>query len=343
MNSAVTFLKDPAVANAPIEQRSEFLKSKGLNADEIAEAFRRSSLESSKAQRGTTESNTPVELGRTVMPPNSFSPYQTRVLPPPQLPPPIPRRDWKDYFIMATVSVGVAYALYEVGKRYLLPAIMPPSPAELEAAKSALEAEFQRTEAIVEQLQKDMEHVMNVDAERDAQFEQVIQDARSAIDSVTMQTSQRREEMTLLKSHVETLRDMLPKALEKHCETQNQAILELQDEIKSLKQLVQSRMRSTTPAVPPASAVVTDVASIRQQMAQVSTDGINGTKNYSTSHVGSSVTAQESMQPDEPFIPTPAGATSSPFSMAPATSPEEFAAPVSAGIPSWQLSNGGST
>lgn len=33
-----------------------------------------------------------------------------------QPPPQIPRRDWRDWFIMATVVSGVSYGLYSLGK-----------------------------------------------------------------------------------------------------------------------------------------------------------------------------------------------------------------------------------
>lgn len=80
INSAVAFLQDPSVSDAPLAKRLAFLESKGLNPSETDEALRRAS-----------------HLPRS----NQVSsyPHQSNEL----------GRDWRDWFIMSVVGGGVGY------------------------------------------------------------------------------------------------------------------------------------------------------------------------------------------------------------------------------------------
>lgn len=51
---------------------------------------------------------------QAVRPPPGYGGYQQ--YPWPQPPPEVPTRDWRDWFIMATVMGGVSYGLYTVAK-----------------------------------------------------------------------------------------------------------------------------------------------------------------------------------------------------------------------------------
>lgn len=237
---AVQFLNHPDTAHASLGKRVEFLESKGLTPEEIEESLKRAQGVSSDNQATSTKQVTlPVQ------------PAYMRE------PPPIPQRNWKDYFVMATVSVGVAYGLYEVAKRYVLPAIMPPTPPALEADKQALEAEFERTESLVEQLAKDMESVKEAESERSRQFEEIMAEAREVVGSIKPQVEDRRKEAKLASANIESMKDLLPKSLGAYSDSQSHAIRELQDELQSLKSLITNRLRTSGAPrpIPPASSV----------------------------------------------------------------------------------------
>lgn len=252
ITSAVTFLNDPQVADSTMAKKIEFLESKDLSKDEIAEAIRRAGNTSSSSSPSTVAPASSVP-GATGNVPGYGYPVN-------QSPPPLPRRDWKDYFVMATVTAGVAYGLYEVANRYVLPLIMPPTPQALEADKEALEAEFARTEALLEQIQKDTEELKKAEQERKDKFAQLVTDTEKAVDNVKAQTQQRETDMKLIKSQVESIKESLPNALEKHRQQQDKALIELQDELRSLKQLIANRVKpSASPAVLPVSAVPNSV------------------------------------------------------------------------------------
>jgi hypothetical protein len=98
-------LRDPSVATSSVENRIAFLKAKNLTEEEIN-----------------------VALARVSTPPSPNVPYPQSVPPPPQYygqyppygwqptSPEIPRRDWRDWFIMATVVSGVGYGLFSLTK-----------------------------------------------------------------------------------------------------------------------------------------------------------------------------------------------------------------------------------
>lgn len=123
---ASTVLQDPNVAASPVEKRIAFLQAKNLTQEEITAALARAGPEASPAPSYAA----PTASSVAAQPPPYYPQY------PPQYPqyawqqPPSepPRRDWRDWFIMATVVGGVSYGIYNLGKvsRMLLSPI--PSP-----------------------------------------------------------------------------------------------------------------------------------------------------------------------------------------------------------------------
>lgn len=98
-----TVLQDPNVSNSSIENRINFLRSKNLTQEEIDHALARTGAVAAPAAQG------PYQQG----PPQPYYPPYAQQAWQPQPP---PRRDWRDWFIMATVVSGVSYGLYALGK-----------------------------------------------------------------------------------------------------------------------------------------------------------------------------------------------------------------------------------
>jgi peroxin-14 len=95
VSSAISFLQDPAVANASLEQRLGFLRSKGLSDAEVAEAMRYAA-----PAAGTSGSQA------LQMPAHAQHAYANPYAPDPRL-----ARDWRDWFIMAVVAGSVGYGI----------------------------------------------------------------------------------------------------------------------------------------------------------------------------------------------------------------------------------------
>lgn len=315
IQSAVTFLRDPQVADASLAKKVEFLESKNLTPEEIEEALKRSNAAGGASSTSSSSSTSSAISGS---PPVA---HYNQTLPP------LPKRDWKDYFVMATVSAGVAYGLYEVTRRYVLPLIMPPTPAALEQDKAALDSEFDRAEALLAQLQKDTEEIKIAELQRKEEFSKVLKEAQDSIEYIKSQTAQRETDMKLIKTHVESLRDTLPKAIEKHRDEQDKALLDLQEELKSLKQLLSNRMKAGGP--PPASAVPSFVHGSKFSN--------NPAANPATPTTAGSATPVPAVSTMSTPTPPPASTTPTPSNNDEAAS--STAAPFASkpGIPAWQL------
>jgi peroxin-14 len=110
VTSAVNFLQDPNVASSSLENKISFLRSKNLTQEEVDTAL---------ARVGSPPAPAPTQA--VVGPVPQQQPFYGQYQQPPaygwQPPPPAPpRRDWRDWFIMATVMGGVSYGLYSVTK-----------------------------------------------------------------------------------------------------------------------------------------------------------------------------------------------------------------------------------
>lgn len=229
VQNAVTFLQDSTVASSPLAKRIEFLENKSLSRDEIEEAIRRSSSASSAP--------TPPDY----RPPSSDTYY-------PPYAPPLPQRDWRDWFVMATVTGGVGYGLYHLTKRYVLPLILPPTPSTLESDKKEITRAFDEAHALLEQLQSDTEVLKKAEVERKERVDAAVTDMEVTVEALQEQLRSRNEEFVKMKTDIENIRELLPRALEKHKDAQTQSLTDLQNELKSLKSLLISRTKAAASA-----------------------------------------------------------------------------------------------
>lgn len=148
VESAVKFLNDTSVKDATLVKKIEFLQSKGLSPEQIGIALqRRGQNDYSVTGTTTTQSDNNVQNNREVNR-NIDSLYEV-------IPPPIPERNWKDYFIMATVSCGLMYGCFELTKRYVLPNIMPESKGKLEKDKDEINKQFQQVDNTLQKLEEE--------------------------------------------------------------------------------------------------------------------------------------------------------------------------------------------
>lgn len=236
--SAVAFLKDPQVSSAALAKKIEFLESKELNPAEIQEALRRAN--GSEVSASTTATvNRPPPL-----------PSYSHVLYAQQQPPALPKRDWKDYFIMATASVGVTYAIYEVAKRYVLPLVLPPSPEILEASTAELEEQFKSAQALLDKLQQDNEELKKCELESTKRVEEMIAELEQTMKLVENHIFQGDKDMDIVKQQVESVRASIPKEFKEQNDIQSEALREVLDDLKTLRLTLD---RSRQPPPPPKS------------------------------------------------------------------------------------------
>lgn len=110
MHLGTSVLQDPSVASSPVENRIAFLKAKNLTEEEVHAALARAGGDPAPAPSYAAPPAGPVQ-GQPPAYYGGYPPYGWQ-----QPPPEVPRRDWRDWFIMATVVGGVGYGLYTLGK-----------------------------------------------------------------------------------------------------------------------------------------------------------------------------------------------------------------------------------
>ncbi|KAL5607399.1 hypothetical protein FOBRF1_007896 [Fusarium oxysporum] len=239
VSSATQFLQDPSVASSSVENRISFLRSKNLTQEEIDVALARTGGSAPPAP------NAPYPSAPAGPPPGQqyYPPYPQHAWQPP---PPPPRRDWRDWFIMATVVGGVSYGLYELGKRYVYPMVAPPTPEKLEQDKKSIEDQFDRAFTLVEQLAKDTESLKNAEKERTEKLDAAIADLETVMTDLKAANRRREDDATRIRDEVQSLKDAIPKALENQKGLTDNRLKEINTELTSLKTLVSQRM--TTPS-----------------------------------------------------------------------------------------------
>ncbi|KAI1265341.1 hypothetical protein F5Y18DRAFT_386197 [Xylariaceae sp. FL1019] len=328
VSSAVNFLQDPNVASSPLENKLSFLRSKNLTQEEIDAAFARTGA--SPPPASASPSAGPVAQQQQYYPQYPQQPpYGWQ--PPPHEP---PRRDWRDWFIMATAVGGVGYGLYFLTKRYIYPLVAAPTPEKLEQDKASVDEKYAQAFATIEQLAKDTEGLKSSEQERVEKLDKIIDDMEKFVEDVKYSTRRQDEEMERMREDIKGVKDLVPKSMANHKDFTETRLKEISNEVKSLKSLITQRM--TAPASAPAAA------------STPAPSHSNPTNNYLQSGNGSSAAASpapatspapESSAPKENGTPAPA-ATKQDYMSSVNGRASPFSSgmpPAKASIPAWQL------
>ncbi|KAF2263783.1 hypothetical protein CC78DRAFT_533783 [Lojkania enalia] len=341
VQSAVSFLQDPSVASAPLEKRIAFLQSKNLTQEEIDVATARASEDPSHPPSPTPQTSTPSNYGYRQPPPpppyGSYPPGYWQQPPPPEP----PKRDWRDYFIMATVMGGIGYGLYFTAKRYIMPIIAPPTPPQLQQDKESIDESFKRAFDLLDQLNTDTAALKASEEARTTRLDAALGEMEGVLASLKESSRRQGEDNRRIEDDVRSLRDLIPKALDAQKDATDTRLKELSMELKSLKTLVGNRMGAGT-ARPPTSNP-SNPSFYGMGASQTSTPNLNGAT------TGSTPGQQSILVPTPSDQPSAAGATDGQASSTPTTSatsaPEkpQVSSPYSkfskggAAIPAWQM------
>ncbi|KAG8712299.1 peroxisomal membrane protein pex14 [Ceratobasidium sp. 394] len=226
VRNAVTFLSDPKIQSAPLTKRISFLESKGLTNTEIEEAIAESAA-ASTASRPTSNYSVPHTGFQS---PGILT-----------APPPVPQRDWRDYFIMALVSGGLMYGVAALAKKYIMPHLQPPSEDAFEATSSQLNAQFDEAAALLKQIQEDTVAAHHAVQQQQEAVDSAVEEVKTVMAELRKGEEKSQNEMREIRSEIDNIRDMLPKMLDANKEAQSHSLAELHQEIKSLKALLVTR------------------------------------------------------------------------------------------------------
>lgn len=228
VQSAVSFLADPKVQSSPVSQRITFLESKGLTPQEIDAAL-------AQAPRG-------------VAPPAAY----------PMVPayPPWhqPQRDWRDWFIMAVVSGTVGYGVIALARKYLYPHLQPPNQTQVEADLAALNAKYDEVAGHLEAIDETTDGIARGLEEHQAEVAKSVEEVNELIRSVREREEAHENDLAEMKRIVDDVRDEVSSQFQRSREAQARSLIELQNELKSLRSLLVSRGAASA-AAPPESAL----------------------------------------------------------------------------------------
>ena len=104
-----TVLQDPSVASSPVENRISFLRNKNLTQEEIDAALARVGPFPTQHGEAPPAQTPPPPVQQQYYQPQPSYAWQ-------QPPAPVPKRDWREWCIMATMMGGLSYGLYSVTK-----------------------------------------------------------------------------------------------------------------------------------------------------------------------------------------------------------------------------------
>ena len=244
VDGAVTFLQDPSVSTAPLEHKVSFLRSKNLTQEEIDASLAR--VGQSPTAQSPQQAPPPANYSNQFRQPAQQyynGGYQQQYNQPWNMPPPeVPRRDWRDWFIMATVVSGVGYAAYWTAKRYIYPIIAPPTPPQLEQDKASIDASFDKAFALLDQLASDTQELKDSEAERKKRMDHALAEVESVIGKMKEANETRELEAKRMARELEDVKEQIPLAIQKEKETMDGRLRDLAGEMKSLKTLVGNRM-----------------------------------------------------------------------------------------------------
>ncbi|KAJ4378055.1 peroxisomal membrane protein pex14 [Neocucurbitaria cava] len=337
ITSAISFLQDPSVAGAPLEKRIAFLQSKNLTQEEVDISLARAAEDPSQPH---PHRHRPHHLAMPTDSPHQRQPMEVILLkdtgnhhPHQSIP---PKRDWRDYFIMATVMGGVSYGLYFTAKRYILPLIQPPTQPQLEQDKASVDESFKRAFDLLEQLNTDTSALKASEEARTTRLDNALGEVESVLASLKESSKRQGDDNRRIEDDVRGLRDLIPKALDAQKESTDNRLRELSTELKSLKTLVGNRMGSGTARPPTATPSYYGAG---QSQSPAPTPNVNGTPAASTPAPQPTSTPAPSEQTNGTSINDAQGSSSAstPSTEKPAPSSFRGLPGGRAAIPAWQM------
>ncbi|KAL8716295.1 MAG: hypothetical protein Q9220_000200 [cf. Caloplaca sp. 1 TL-2023] len=263
ITSAVSFLQDPSVISSPLDKRVAFLQSKNLTQEEIDLALAQADAPSSQSLPSSSNPPPPTQSygypnQQVIRQPNNNYGYGYGPNPwpyPEQQRP--PGRDWRDYFILLTLTSTLSYSLYALSRRYILPLISPPTPPQLESDKAAIDASFARAFTLIEQLATDTADIKKREEERNNTIDKALEDVNAVVEELKEGERKREVESRMIADAVHGLRDLVPAALEGWKAQGDGRLEELGKEVAGLKRLIVTRVGGTNGTAPSTTSTTT--------------------------------------------------------------------------------------
>ncbi|CAI1987142.1 hypothetical protein SEUBUCD646_0G01250 [Saccharomyces eubayanus] len=227
-DSAISFLKDESIKDAPLLKKIEFLKSKGLTEKEIEIAMAEPKI-NEKLDNGITK-RSDVSENTT----NAQDMYFYEAMPPA-----LPHRDWKDYFVMATATAGLLYGAYQVTRRYVIPNILPEAKNKLEEDKEEIKDQFAKIDKVLNAIETEQTELREQESNKLKELGDTISELQQVLVQTTRNKEKIEDEFRLVKLEMSNLQSTIDKFVSDNSNMQE--LNNIQREMDSLKSLIKNR------------------------------------------------------------------------------------------------------
>lgn len=204
-----------------------------------------------------------------------------------------------------------------------------------------MDESFEKTFQLLEQLSADTEELKNAEAQRKERLDAALSEVENVIGRMKLANEEREQEAKRNARELGELRDLIPKAIEKEKQAQEERLKELGTEMKSLKTLVQNRMRDGVGSTPLRPSTPSYSSSQQQPPSQNGQVLGNGTTVQQSDDVPSSSSSSPAAENRGNSSPYTAPASTSSSSTTTNSNPYQSRllgnSAGKAAIPAWQL------
>ncbi|KAJ3325417.1 peroxisomal membrane protein pex14 [Boothiomyces sp. JEL0866] len=210
INSAIRFLSDPKVQEAPLDKRISFLESKGLTKAEI---------------------DTALSQVKTTDPPPLPNKPQTIVV---QQQP----TSWKDITLGLLGIAGVGYGAVYLAKHYLSPYLNFQTAEKVQADTDEIQKQLQGSQKLIESANQQTKDIIAGMESHAKEVSSSLAEMSGLLTTLMNADKEKQQEIDVIKVELKELKETFPILVEKTREGQKVVLEEVQAEIKSLKNLL---------------------------------------------------------------------------------------------------------
>ncbi|KAL6932158.1 hypothetical protein ACO0OL_003633 [Hanseniaspora opuntiae] len=201
VQAGIDFLSAEEIKDDSAVEKLQFLIKKGLaNSDilHVLEVYNLKQKNLSDVISGVDEHYLDILRDATKTSNEAESTYH----PLPNIPPPLPEKDWKDVFVMTAATTGVAYAMFNLMNEFIIPKIMPKSQNELDKDK----AELQSNLDLINDKLKEIDDKYNEDRAKEnlrvKQLDDLVRKLNNEIDDLQTEKIRIRQDFSKLKKDI---------------------------------------------------------------------------------------------------------------------------------------------
>ncbi|KAI8894898.1 peroxisomal membrane anchor protein conserved region-domain-containing protein [Globomyces pollinis-pini] len=206
IDSAVKFLQDPKVQQAPLDKRLAFLQSKGLTQEEIDQAVKESNTNSanSSAVSGT---------GNTVANTSAAQPAYA-----PAIPPMVPAKvstptTWKDVSLALVGMAGVGYALKYAWVKLVMPYLDFPDAKTVRNDTNLIQSSLENNSSTISLVKNQTTDLMAAMESHANGVSNTLDEINTLLSSLKASDAKKNDDIVSIQAELDELKSTFPKVI----------------------------------------------------------------------------------------------------------------------------------